>query len=103
MHLYLQISHDFSKMDAVRPFSYFFGYEYQGCIRPRPSPFWRPSTRYNRVSDPLRGGGVRLQDFGPREGGSIAGFSDFRARSARDGAEGAVLKIFEDFLKILPN
>ena len=69
----------------------------QGCMRPRPSPFWRPSTRYNGVSDSLRGG--RLQDFGPR-GGSIAGFSDFRAQSARNGAEGAILEHFEDFLKI---
>ena len=43
-----------------------------------------------------------MQDFGPR-GVSIAGFSDFRARSARDGAEVAVLENFEDFLKILPN
>ena len=58
------------------------------------------STRYNGVSDPR--GGFRLQDFGPR-GGSIAGFSDFRARSARNGAEGAVLENFEDFSKILPN
>ena len=73
----------------------------QGCIRPRPSPSWRQSTRYNGVSDPPRGG-VRLQDFGPR-GGSIAGFPDFRARSARNGAEGAVLENFEDFSKILPN
>ena len=34
----------------------------QGCIRPRPSPFWRPTTRYNGISDPLRGG-FRLQGF----------------------------------------
>ena len=38
-----------------------------------------------------------------RGGGSIAGFSNFRARSARDGAEGAVLENFEDISKILPN
>ena len=38
-----------------------------------------------------------------RGGVSIAGFSDFRARSARNGAEGAILENFEDFLKILPN
>ena len=36
-------------------------------------------------------------------GGSIAGFSDFRARSARNGAEGAVLENFKDFSKILQN
>ena len=73
----------------------------QGCTRPRPSPFWRPRTRYNGVSDPLRGG-VRLQDFGPR-GVSITEFLDFRERSARNGVEGAVLENFEDFLKVLPN
>ena len=49
------------------------------------------------------GGGFRLQDFGPRGGDSIAGFPDFRARSARNGAERAILETFEDFSKILPN
>ena len=73
----------------------------QGCIRPRPSPSWRPSTRYNGVSDPPRGGfDCRIS---ARGGVSIAGFPDFRARSARNGAEGAVLENFEDFSKILPN
>ena len=33
----------------------------QGCTRPRPSPFERPSTRYNGGSIPLRG--IRLQDL----------------------------------------
>ena len=53
----------------------------QGCTRPRPSPFWRPSTRCNGVLDPLRGGG-RLQGFGPR-GASIAVVSDFQAGSGQ--------------------
>ena len=69
----------------------------QGCIRPRPSPFQRPSTRYNGGSTPWRV--VRLQDFGPRGGGSIAGFYDLRARSALNGAECAVLENFEDFFE----
>ena len=72
----------------------------QGCTRPRPSPFKRPSTRYNGVRPPW--GGVSIAGFRPK-GGLIAGFSDFRARSARNGAEGAVLENFEDFMKILPN
>ena len=50
-----------------------------------------------------RGGGGSIAGFRPEGGVSIAGFSDFRARSARDGAEGAVLENFEDFSKILPN
>ena len=40
-----------------------------------------------------------MQDFEPRRG-SIAGFSDFRARNARNGAEGAVLENLDDSLKI---
>ena len=47
-----------------------------------------------------RGEGFALQDFGPRGGVSIAGFSDFRARSARNlasGAEGAGLEKFLAF------
>ena len=61
----------------------------QGCIRPRPSPFWRPSTRYNGVSDPLRGGG------------SIAGFRaeggfDFRVRRFRK-----FWGFFENFTKLM--
>ena len=70
----------------------------QGCIRPRPSPFERPSTRDHGVLTSLRV--VFDCRFGAR--GSIAGFSDSRARSAQNDAEGAVLEIFEDFLKILP-
>ena len=30
----------------------------QGCIRPRPSPFQRPSTRFHGVSTTLRGGSI---------------------------------------------
>ena len=45
----------------------------QGCIRPRLSPFWRPSTSYNGVSDPMRGG-VSIAGFRAKGGGSIAGF-----------------------------
>ena len=33
---------------------------FQGCIRPRPSPFQRPSTRYNGVSTPLGGVDCRI-------------------------------------------
>ena len=47
--------------------------------------------------------GGSIAGFRPEGGGSIAGFPDFRARSARNGAEGAVLENFEDFSKILPN
>ena len=39
---------------------------HQGCRRPRPNPFERPSTRYDGVTTPWGGGG-RLQDSGPRE------------------------------------
>ena len=67
-----------------------FGKWSQGCIRPRPSPFWRPSTRYNGISDPLRGGGVDCR-ISARGGVSIAGLSDFRARITRNGAESANL------------
>ena len=69
----------------------------QGFIRPRPSPSWRPSTRYNGVSDPPRGGGGFDCRISARGGDSIAGFPYFRARSARKGVEGAVLENFEDF------
>ena len=48
------------------------------------------------------GGGFDCR-ISAQRGGSIAGFSDFRARSDRNGAEGAVLENFEDFSKILPN
>ena len=47
-------------------------------------------------------GGISIAGFRP-EGGSIVGLSDFRVRSARNGAEGAILENFEDFLKIVPN
>ena len=50
-----------------------------------------------------RGGGASIAGFQPEGGGSIAGFPDFRALRARNGAEGAVLENFEDFSKILPN
>ena len=48
-------------------------------------------------------GGFRMQDFWAGGGKSIAGFPDFRARSARNGAKGSVLENFEDFLEILTN
>ena len=51
---------------------------------------------------PRGGGGFDCRNLA-RGGVSIAGFPDFRARSARNGAEGAVLENFEDFSKILPN
>ena len=71
----------------------------QGCIRIFPSPFERPSTWYNWISTPFEGS---IAGFWA-EGSSIAGFSHFQARRARNCAESAVLEHFEDILKILPN
>ena len=48
----------------------------------------------------MRGRGIRLQDFGPR-GNSIVGLLDSLARRARNGADGAILKILKVFGKIL--
>ena len=69
----------------------------QGCIRPRPSPFERPSTRYKWVSIPLRGG-CRLQDFGP-SGAWYQGFQIF----GHEATETAPKAPFQKTLKILPN
>ena len=69
-----------------------------GCIRPRPNPFERPSTRYNGVSTPWNGGfdfNILVWDVS-----SITDFSDFWAWSTRIVA---VLENFENFLIILPN
>ena len=74
----------------------------QGCIRPRPSPSWRPSTRYNGVSDPPRGG-VRLQDFGPRGGVDcrVFGFSGAkRPKRRRRRRFRKFWRFFENFTKL---
>ena len=46
--------------------------------------------------------GFPLQDLGLR-GVSIAGFQDFPARSAQNGAESAVLEDYDDLLQFFPD
>ena len=75
----------------------------QGCTRPRPSPSWRPSTRYNGVSEPPRGGGFDCR-ISTRGGGfdcRVFRFSGAkRPRRRRRRRFRKFWRFFENFTKL---
>ena len=79
-------------------------YSFNVVSRPRPSPFERPSTRYNGISPPWWGEGFRLQDFGPRRGVDfrVFGFSGAkRPKRHRRRRNRKFWIFFENFTKLM--